>query len=162
MVKPAAQERKRATPASRPRRTLGFILLVAGLGVFSLMGWLRLAQALERWQMLALLGVWPGPAYLAAGGALWGVAGLISGVALWLRLPHSFALARAAALVYALTYWLDRLWVVRSPAAHANRPFALLLTVAGLVFTFLILRQAEAKRRPVEAGEAPSPAAGEG
>ena len=47
-------------------------------------------------------------------------------------------LAGGAALVLALTYWADRLWV-RQPDALSNGWFALGLTLVGLIYTGLVL-----------------------
>jgi hypothetical protein len=36
-------------------------------------------------------------------------------------------------------YWIDRLFLVQSPAARANLTFAIFVTIASLVYTFGVL-----------------------
>lgn len=121
------------------RRSLELKALIAGLLVFSGLGWLRLQQAFAAWDFLLELGLWPGPLYMAAGGALWGLCGLAGGLALWLRRRWAPRLALAAALLITASYWIDRLVFARSAAAQVNLPFAAGATLIGLGFVILTL-----------------------
>ncbi len=124
----------------RYHRTLGYRLLVYGLVLFGIMGWLRVGQTIGLWQMLTAVDVWPGPVYLAVSGTLWGLAGFVAAVGLWFRFRWSRAFAIAAALFIAVSYWVDRLFVVRSSAARVTMPFAAALTLALLAYTLVTLR----------------------
>ncbi len=115
-------------------------LLAYGFLLLGVMGWLRVGQALPLWRILESLQVWPGPLYLVVSGAVWGLFGLVAAVVVWIGFRWARSFTIAAALLLALSYWFDRLFLVQSDAARANLPFALIMTVVLLVFTFATLR----------------------
>ncbi len=123
----------------RRRRTLGLKLLVFGLAVFGVMGWLRVGQTIGLWQMLTAVNVWPGPIYLVVSGTLWGLTAFVAAIGLWIGFRWARAFTIATALFIAVSYWIDRLFLVRSTAARANLLFALIMTLALLVYTFAVL-----------------------
>ncbi len=124
---------------SRPKRTLSLNVLAFCMLGISLFGWLRLQQAVLDWDFLIQLGVQPGPLYLALGGILWGVLGLTATVSLWYRLSWSVIFTKTAALVFAASYWIDRLALGRSAASQTNLYFAIGLTLISLIYTFGVL-----------------------
>ncbi len=103
-------------------------------------GWVRFGISLRDWYWLNRAGVGPGAAYLVISGGLWGLIGLAVLVWMGLRRPAYPWVGMAAAMFYALTYWLDRLMFSRPDGSWVNLPFALILTVLGLVFVFMMLR----------------------
>jgi hypothetical protein len=115
-------------------------LLIIGFGLLSLGGWQRLAVSLSSWYWLTSAGVTPGPAYLAVSGGLWGLIGLLGLVWFLLRARAYRWVILAAALVYAATYWLDRLLISRADGLGANLVFASVATLVGLLYTALVLR----------------------
>ena len=121
------------------KRSFLLKLLVLAYLLLSLMGWLRLEQALQYWGFLKELGVFPGPFYIAFGGAVWGAAGLACALALWLRRPFAPLLAYTAALFCTLWYWADRLFLAQNSLANLNWPFALGVNLLLLLFIFLVL-----------------------
>jgi len=123
-------------PRARPKRSLSLGALTLVMLVFSLFGWLRLQQAVSNWGFLIQLGIQPGPLYLAAGGALWGLLGLTAAVSLWYRLSGAVVFTETTAVVFAASYWLDRLAFSRSAVGQSNLFFALGLTAFGLIYTF--------------------------
>jgi hypothetical protein len=126
-------------PSTRPRRVkLGWLLwlLIAWMCFFSLLGWLRLYGALSQWQWLLTLNLSVSPLYLAAGGAAWGVAGLLAGLGVWLRQRWAPAAVRLASAFFAASYWLDRLTVGAAGSLQPNWPFALIMTLMGLAFAW--------------------------
>jgi hypothetical protein len=109
-------------------------ILAAGFLYLALLGWSRLQQSLLDWDLLQQLGARPGPLYLAAAGAMWGVLGLAA--ALLTYLPHRWA-ARSvlgAALLFAASYWADFLIFTRAAEMMANWPFALGVTLLSLLY----------------------------
>jgi hypothetical protein len=104
--------------------------------LISLFGWLRLQQSISNWDLLQQLGIHPGPLYLALGGTLWGLLGLCAAVGLWYRFSWSVIFTEASALVFAASYWLNRLAFERSAVSQTNAYFAIGLTIAGLIYTF--------------------------
>ncbi|MDR3577584.1 MAG: hypothetical protein P4L50_27280 [Anaerolineaceae bacterium] len=121
---------------SRPKRTLSLSFLAVSLLVLSLFGWLRLQQAVFNWDFLVQLDIHPGPLYLAAGGTLWGVLGLTAAVSLWYRLSWSVMITEVTVLVFAASYWLDRLALSHSAGSQTNLYFAIGLTIIGLIYAF--------------------------
>ena len=124
----------------RKRRPLAEWLLIIGFGLLSLGGWQRLAVSLSSWYWLTSAGVMPGPAYLAVSGGLWGLIGFLGLVWFMLRARAYRWVILAAALVYAATYWLDRLLISRADGLGANLVFAIAATLLGLLYTALVLR----------------------
>ena len=105
----------------------------------SFAGWSRLVLALGNRMLLEQVGVSPGPAYLAAGGGLWGLFGLAAAGLLYNQRPMARWFLFGLELFLALTYWHDRLVFTRSAAALANWPFALLATILLLLFSGSLL-----------------------
>jgi len=120
----------------RPKRSLSLKFLTVVMLLISLFGWLRLQQAISNWDFLQQLGIHPGPLYLALGGILWGVLGLSAAFSLWYCLSWSVIFTEASALVFAASYWLNRLAFDRTAASQTNAYFAIGLTIAGLIYTF--------------------------
>jgi len=127
------------TPAtSRPKRPFRVSVLAVIFLILSLLGWLRLGQALINRQLLTQLGAWPGPVYIALGGLVWGAAGLPVALGLWSRASWSGSAARLAALIFLLTYWIDRLWFSAERAPVYNWPFSLGVSAAWLILVYWI------------------------
>ncbi len=110
------------------------LFLAAGFLYLALLGWSRLQQSLLDWDLLRQLGVHPGPLYLAAGGAAWGVLGLVAAVCCFVPRGWAGRAALAAGLLLAASYWADFLIFTRAAEMMANWPFALGVTLAGLLY----------------------------
>jgi hypothetical protein len=123
----------------RPGRPFLLILLALGFLLFSLTGWMRLYLAIQDWQLLVSLGLFPGPLYLAIYGLITGLFGVAAAVGLWLRWPWAPAVVWVGALAAAAWYWLDRLFFTQSASSWTNWPFSAGLTAACLLFVFLTL-----------------------
>jgi len=117
----------------------GMRLLLAGLLILSLGGWLRLALAISNQAWLEQFGVAPGVAYIAVTGGLVGAAAALAFWALAAGYRWAPAATRIIVTVLALGYWADRLLFTQSSAAWANWPFMLVLTLVCLGCTFLVL-----------------------
>ncbi len=115
------------------------IVLVLGLLFFSLTGWMRLYLSIQDWQLLASLGLFPGPLYLAVYGAIVGLCGAAAALSLWLRRPWAPRAVRIGALAVAAWYWLDRLFFTQSASSRTNWPFSAGMTVICLLFVFFVL-----------------------
>lgn len=123
----------------RSSRPLWLKLLVWALLFLSLLGWLRLAESLARWDLLLAVGARPGPLYTAASGLLIGTLALVSAIGLWLRAVWAPGFTRAFVALWLLWLWLDRWLVASSPDALANWPFLLGSSVLILAIVFLAL-----------------------
>jgi hypothetical protein len=122
------------------RFPLSLILLMLGFLVVSVYGWLRLQQSLVLWEILSLIEIWPGPAYLAVSGAAWGIVGLVTVIALFFKKTWAARWTMGAVLFLAAWYWIDHLVLVQSEAAQANRVFTVLVTVFVVLYTFAVMR----------------------
>ncbi len=111
-----------------------------GYAYLALSGWVRMAEAIGSWGWLQFAGLRPGPLYLAITGGLWGVTGLVALVWMVLRRPGYHLVGSGAALLFALTYWADRLFVATPTGAGGNTIFAVLITLLGLAYVALMLR----------------------
>ncbi|MCL4559775.1 MAG: hypothetical protein M1281_04055 [Chloroflexi bacterium] len=121
-------------------------LLAVGFLFLALMGWLRFQQALESWNLLSQLGAWPGPLYIAAGGAAWGLVGLPPAWGLWTGRDWGPLAALLAGLFFPLTYWIDRLIAQQVSQSFTNWPFALGVTAAWMIFIFVVLARRWTRR----------------
>jgi hypothetical protein len=126
-------------PLSRPSRPIRVTLLAVGVLTITSLYLLRLVEALRQWQFLNDL---PGvsPVYLALTGLIWASAGLLLFWGLWRGQARAARFAPGYLLVFALYYWLDRLFVANSAVSLANWPVTLALTIIGLAYTFWALR----------------------
>jgi hypothetical protein len=116
------------------------LFLLAGYGLFSLNGWLRMIGSITHWDLLVLSNLSPGPVYLLLSGFLWGVVGLAALAWIARRRPYFRLVGLAAAGIFILTYWVDRL-VVRNPETSLpNVLFAVLFTLLAVVYVLLALR----------------------
>ena len=104
--------------------------------IFTGLQWLRLAGALADWAFLASLPLRVPVAYLALSGLVWGLVGTAILWGLALRRAWAPRATRLAFVVYALYYWLDRLWLAAKGPQNANWPFAFLITVIALAWVF--------------------------
>jgi hypothetical protein len=107
--------------------------------LLAFLGWLRFEQALVFWKPLAQLGARPGPLYIALGGALWGAMGLVAAWGVWRPARWTPAGVGAAALLYPVTYWADRLWFSPGAGPFTSWPFALGVTGVWLVLAYAAL-----------------------
>ncbi len=130
----------------RPGRTFELWVLVLVLLVGALEGFLRLQAAVYTWGVLAVIGITPGPLYLATSGAIWGLALLVAAAGLFFRQRWAPIYSRISAVVLALAYWVDRLAFTHAADAQANWPFMAGVTVFFLAFVFSVLSLDRQKR----------------
>ena len=124
----------------RLKRSISLWALWAGFALISLLGWMRMVDSIQDWYWLNVAGVDPGPLYLAVTGGLWGLVGLLALIWMLLDRPWSRLVGLAAALLFALTYWIDQLFIANRDSAGANLPFAALFTLLCLLYAVLTLR----------------------
>jgi hypothetical protein len=135
-----------AAVTQRPGRSWALKLLVAGFLLLGWTGFLRLYLTLVDWQLLMVIGMRPGPLYLAAYGIVIGTAGLVVAAGLFFRQRWAPAAARVTAIVATAWFWLDRIFFTRSPGGWTNWPFSAGMSALCLLYVFLVLA-APAQRR---------------
>jgi len=134
-------------PVTRPPgRSWALKLLVFGFFILGWTGCLRLYLTLVDWQLLIVIGVQPGPLYLAVYGFVIGAAGLVVAAGLFFRQRWAPAAARVTAIAAAAWFWLDRILFTRSSGGWTNWPFSVGMTVLCLLFVFLVLAAPAQKR----------------
>jgi hypothetical protein len=77
------------------------------------------------------------PAYLAISGLFWVLIGIVLSWILWRGQPGAPQVLQVFAVIYVLYYWIDR-WLLTVSISSARWPFALLMTIFGLFFPFVI------------------------
>jgi hypothetical protein len=125
------------------RRPLSVTFLA--LGVLTLAGFnlLRFVVSLQQREFLdSLLTVHP--LYITATGLVWAVVGFALTWGLWFGKGWSVRGTQAAALLYSLYFWLDRLLVASNDSRY-NWPFAGIVNVLLVVLIFWILSNRKAK-----------------
>lgn len=114
-------------------------LLIAGWLVAAGLSWLGFAQALQKQDFITLVLLKPAPIYFILRGLTWGVIETSTTFGLLLRWRWAPWLARLGALLLAGWYWVERLWLYRSPSIQKNLPFAAGFTILILASVFVIL-----------------------
>jgi len=110
------------------------VLLAAAFLYLAILGFSRLQQSLLDWDILQSLGMRPGPLYAAISGGVWGVLGLAAAVLAFIRTAWAGPVVFAITLVFATAYWIDFLFLTRAAEMMVNWPFALGLTIVGLLY----------------------------
>ncbi len=105
----------------------------------SVLGWMRMRQALVYTAVLSRLEISIPPLYLAISGAVFGITLLAAGVWLWLGLPGYRPLTASVVILFTAWFWLDRLMLTRNPVTRTNDAFLLAATAFFLVFTLAVL-----------------------
>jgi hypothetical protein len=121
----------------RSSRPFFVTLLVVEVLILSALNGFRSLEAFRYWQFLSSLSMSISPAYLAISGLLWVLIGIALSWILWRGQPGAPHVLRVFAVVYVLYYWIDR-WLLTVSILSARWPFALLMTIFGLVLPFVM------------------------
>jgi hypothetical protein len=131
-------------PARSPSRPFRVTLLAVGVLTIASLYLIRLVEALYQWRFLnSLAGV--SPVYLALTGLIWASVGLPLFWGLWRGRARAAKFVPGYLLVFALYYWLDRIWIANRAVSLTNWPFTAALTIIGLAYTFWALRTRASK-----------------
>lgn len=130
--------KRSAIGSERPTRTILFRILVMGFLLLSWFGWVRMYAVLAHQAVLSRYLSSGLLTYVAAGGAVWGMAGLASAVWLWWGLRYAVRISRWTATVCFVWYWLDDLFLTQSALSTINRPFMVAATLLALTFAWWV------------------------
>lgn len=113
-------------------------LLAVWVLLLSCVNLIRLTEAIRTWDFLASL---PGvnPLYIALTGLIWALLGFPLAWSLWRGYAQAPKATRILTLLYALYYWLDRLFVAQNVNAASNWLFAAITTIVMILIIFWIL-----------------------
>jgi hypothetical protein len=117
----------------RPKRPRGVTFLAVGVLISAALFASRASQSVVQWDFIHSLGI--SPAYLLATGLAFALPGLPIAGGLWFGRGWAkrwFQIYFAALVLY---YWLDWIFLVKSPAAKSNGQFA--VTVNVLLFLWV-------------------------
>ena len=129
---------------SRLSRPIRVTLLAVGVLTIASLNLLRLVEAVRQWKFLnSLTGV--SPVYLALTGLIWASVGLPLYWGLWRGHARAAKFLPGYVLVFALYYWLNRIWVANHAISLTNWPVTAALTAIGLAYTFWALRMRASK-----------------
>ena len=141
--------------AGKPPRHPFLLQLVEDILLgLSFIGWVRMVQAIAGWDLQVELLGRPMAFYLVLSGALWGLAGLAATLLLQFRSGWAVPAAWVGTIFFPLSFWLERIFFVRSPQDWINWPFMLGLTLVWLALViFTITRRSTriylAKEKPL-------------
>ncbi|MBG7609942.1 MAG: hypothetical protein IZT55_03660 [Anaerolineae bacterium] len=139
------QQNKNAVPhpthsgASRP---FVVTLLIAEVLIFTVLNGFRSFEAFRSWDFLSSLSMSVTPSYLAFSGLFWTLIGSILTWMLWRGHSISPQLLRICVVIYGLYYWTDR-WLLTVSNLTERWPFALFMTIIGLLFPYVTLTRAK-------------------
>jgi hypothetical protein len=120
----------------KPKRTFILWILIGSLMLWSLLGWLRMAETIEIWNLLTF--TTPQPEYLLFSALSWGMVGLVFAFALLFRLRWA-RFASLAVLGLVLWYWVERIALTRSGTAWTNSLFAAGLSLLWVAYAFWVV-----------------------
>ena len=140
VLQPQAEHLPEASEKA-PRRPFLLSLMGDILALLTIIGWVRMGQAIATWNLQEELLGRPLAIYLVLSGALWGLCGLAVTILLLRRSRLAIRAAWAGVIFFPLTYWLERFFLVRSPQDQINWPFMLGLTLVWLALATIALRR---------------------
>jgi hypothetical protein len=123
----------------QPKRPFLLKLLILGFLILSWLGWSRLYETVRVWEIFEAYSTEDLLIYIAISGAVVGLIGLCAASGLLFRAKWAPNIARASAILCSAWYWLDRILLTESSTANTNLPFAIVLNLIGLIFTFIVL-----------------------
>lgn len=140
------QNNKQTSPPSSAIQHRPFLLrLVSWTFIFIiLMAWLRFFGAIANSSFITSLGMKPElPIYLMLCGFIWGLIGLPAVWGLWRRRPWAPKAVWATAIFYALSYWLERIFLWEN---NQNWLFMLSVTIIWLLIIVWALKLTSSQR----------------
>jgi len=123
------------------------IFLLCLLPIYALIGWLRLHEALNYWDYLTELNIWPRPMYFAVTGGLLGLGFALAWIFLLLKLKASARYNRIFGAIFLIWFWADRIWLSLREAFFNQLFIAFLITAVTLCWMFLLIHKADIKQK---------------
>jgi len=124
---------------SKARRSFHDWLVICIFCLAGITGVLRMTASIVDWYWLNFANIHPGPLYLVITGGLWGLLGLVTLVWLGAHLPWWRMFGAISALLFAGSYWADRLLFNNPSDRSTNLLFTLVCTLMLLAYIILVL-----------------------
>lgn len=112
--------------------------LVGSVLIFVLVQLIRLSMAIRLSSFIESLSLPISREYLAVSGLIWAAAGLLSAGLLVRRHAFGPLSLKVIAVIYSLNYWVEQVWLTRSPLRSVNWIFSAALNIFVLLIIFLI------------------------
>jgi hypothetical protein len=128
----------------RPRRPFGVTLFALLVLTFAALNLLRLVQAIQKWELLAVL-LPISPAYFLLSGLIWAIVGFPLTWGIWRGWRLAYHLSPVVLLAYSLYVWADRLLLAGYPERLENWPFVAALNVLALAWSLWVLTRPGAR-----------------
>ena len=137
LVQTAEQEKPPAQIISgRPALIRVFGIFVLLVSLFNL---LHFIQVLSRWFVLSTLPLTLPPAFLAAEGLFWFLAGIILFRGIWKGRSWARPAGMALSILFSLSHWAIRIWLAPGADLALRWPADLFFTLLGLGLASLAL-----------------------
>jgi hypothetical protein len=146
---PNEKHTSRSKKKSRWRKNI----LIALLGTYALMGWLRLHGAMTYRDYFTTLNLWPRPIYLALSGGMIGFAFTLAAFLLLYKWRTAALYSRWLAIAFLLWFWVDRIWLSLREAFFNQLETAILITLVTLFWGFILIRKKDFHQKPNELEE---------
>jgi hypothetical protein len=108
-------------------------LVILTLG-FSALSWARFGLGLANGRFYNQETGLPLSAYFIASGAVWGIASIAAAIGSWYRKAWALILTGVGAVVLTIWFWVEKLFLIRTPLATTNWLFNVILNMILLVF----------------------------
>jgi hypothetical protein len=131
-------QRATSTP-DQIRRPVGITCLVLIIALIGLYHLLRFSQVLLNWKVLAGLNPLVSPAYLAGDGLAWFLISAILAWGLWVVKPWARTAGQITSVLYCLSFWGNKLWILSPDDLLRRWPADLVLSMIGLGLVLVIL-----------------------
>lgn len=118
-------------------RPLSVTLLAVGVLIIAILNLIRFQQSIRQWDLLSEV-LHFSPLYLAAGGLVWCLAGLLLFWWLWRGKRAAPRFTRLFAVLLALYYWADRILLADRAAVMVNALFMAGVTLLALALIFWV------------------------
>ncbi len=133
------QNEPSAEKAQRQSRPWNITILSIFVLLISLFHLLKLSQVITQWETLTALPITVSPFYLAAGGFVWGVSGLILSWSLWTGQTWAAKVGLVLTLLFAAAFWIDLIWISEPEQLQTRWLINLVFTALGLPAVLLSL-----------------------
>ncbi len=128
------------------------VILVMTLGVYALMGWLRLHGALTYWDYFHQIHLKPGPLYLAISGGLIGFSFSLAVILFLAKSRIAGRYGRWLAGVFLLWFWIDRIFFSTREAFFFQLEISVLISLATFFWAFVLIQKKDLKQKPPKKG----------
>jgi hypothetical protein len=114
-------------------------LMLAGIFVAALMGWMRFILSIINWNLYQALGVMPGVWYLAANGLISGLVYTGAGILILFPIENWKKYVSVLLLSGLIFFWIDRICFSHSLEAQTALPFSLVFSTGLTLLAFIFL-----------------------